>query len=125
MLQQQIYFQQIYPLRNEPLPKSGARVLTDRLWPRGFKKTELESLKIEWYKAASPSNQLRHSFHAQEMSKQEFNAAYAQELNAAPEVLTPLIEYAQAGPLYLITALQDPADSYLAVLGELIKKRLK
>lgn len=120
-----IHLQQIYPLRDEPLPKSGALVLTDRLWPRGFKKTELEDLKIEWYKAASPSDELRKRFHGKKLNDKEFNEAYRKELSDNPKALEPLVQYAQKGPLYLITALHEPQDSYLSVLSEQIKKQLK
>src|SRR5690625_3501926 len=49
-----ITLQQIYPALDEPIP-AGARVVTDRLWPRGVKKAVLEAQQISWYNKASPS----------------------------------------------------------------------
>ena len=43
-------------------PDDGYRVLVDRLWPRGLKKTDLAY--DEWCKALTPSNELRKAFHS-------------------------------------------------------------
>ncbi|EFW7099338.1 DUF488 domain-containing protein, partial [Klebsiella pneumoniae] len=39
----------------------GYRVLVDRLWPRGIKKTDLAL--DEWDKEITPSTELRKAFH--------------------------------------------------------------
>ncbi|TOL41980.1 MarR family transcriptional regulator, partial [Vibrio parahaemolyticus] len=39
----------------------GYRVLVDRLWPRGIKKTDLQH--DEWNKDVAPTNELRKWFH--------------------------------------------------------------
>ncbi|TGC84520.1 DUF488 domain-containing protein, partial [Salmonella enterica subsp. enterica serovar Wilhelmsburg] len=39
----------------------GYRVLVDRLWPRGIKKSAL--VYDEWNKAITPSTELRKAFH--------------------------------------------------------------
>ncbi len=46
----------------EPSPHDGVRVLVDRLWPRGLKKTDvaLDALAED----LAPSNELRKWFHA-------------------------------------------------------------
>ena len=41
----------------EPSPEDGARVLVDRLWPRGLKKSDLAL--DAWLKDLAPSNELR------------------------------------------------------------------
>jgi uncharacterized protein YeaO (DUF488 family) len=56
----------------------GARVLVDRLWPRGLKKTEV-ALQ-EWLRDLAPSNELRKWFHAQPEQWLAFRKRYLKEL---------------------------------------------
>jgi uncharacterized protein YeaO (DUF488 family) len=60
----------------------GARVLVDRLWPRGLKKSEV-ALQ-EWLRDLAPSNELRKWFHAQPEQWLAFRKRYLKEL-ASPE----------------------------------------
>ena len=60
----------------------GARVLVDRLWPRGLKKTEVAL--HEWLRDLAPSNELRKWFHAQPEQWLAFRKRYLKEL-ASPE----------------------------------------
>jgi len=121
---QKISLEQIYAVIEQPIP-AGHRVLTDRLWPRGLKNTQLQDKKITWYRDASPSAELRKAFHAKKLSVAEFNKAYHQELQKDPERLQPLIELAQQGPLTLLTAMREPSETYLSVLSEHIQAQLK
>ncbi|HLR82693.1 MAG TPA: DUF488 family protein [Paenalcaligenes sp.] len=120
----QISLEQIYAVIKQPVPV-GHRVLTDRLWPRGLKKTQLEEKKITWYRGASPSTELRKAFHAKDLNVDEFNQAYQKQLKSDPDQLKPLVELAEQGPLTLLTAMRNPADTYLSVLAELIRAQLK
>jgi uncharacterized protein YeaO (DUF488 family) len=65
----------------------GARVLVDRLWPRGLRKSEV-ALQ-EWLRDLAPSNELRQWFHAQPERWLLFRKRYLKEL-ARPEALTDL-----------------------------------
>jgi uncharacterized protein YeaO (DUF488 family) len=58
----------------------GARVLVDRLWPRGLRKT----VAHEWLRNLAPSNELRKWFHAQPERWTLFRKRYLKEL-ARPE----------------------------------------
>ncbi len=60
----------------------GARVLVDRLWPRGLRKSEVAAMK--WLRDLAPSNELRKWFHAQPEQWQVFRKRYLKEL-ARPE----------------------------------------
>lgn len=66
----------------EPVSRSdGTRVLVDRLWPRGLRK----SVAHEWLRELAPSNTLRKWFHAQpEGAWPVFYKRYLKEL-AGPE----------------------------------------
>lgn len=56
----------------------GARVLVDRLWPRGLKKTE--AALQEWFRDLAPSNELRKWYHAQPDHWLMFRKRYLKEL---------------------------------------------
>jgi uncharacterized protein YeaO (DUF488 family) len=60
----------------------GARVLVDRLWPRGVSKTEI-ALQ-EWLRDLAPSDELRKWYHAQPERWLLFRKRYLKEL-ARPE----------------------------------------
>jgi len=60
----------------------GARVLVDRLWPRGLRKSEI--VIQEWLRDLAPSNELRKWFHAQPEQWLAFRKRYLKEL-ARPE----------------------------------------
>jgi len=63
----------------EPVLRSdGARVLVDRLWPRGLRKTEI-ALQ-EWLRDLAPSDALRKWYHAQPEQWTLFRKRYLKEL---------------------------------------------
>jgi uncharacterized protein YeaO (DUF488 family) len=65
----------------------GARVLVDRLWPRGLRKDDL-ALQ-EWLRELAPSNELRKWYHAQPEQWLVFRKRYLKEL-ARPEAVEDL-----------------------------------
>ncbi|MFZ0199281.1 MAG: DUF488 family protein [Candidatus Sulfotelmatobacter sp.] len=66
----------------------GARVLVDRLWPRGLHKSEVAA--VEWLRDLAPSNELRKWFHARPALWQLFRKRYLKEL-ARPEAEKDLL----------------------------------
>jgi uncharacterized protein YeaO (DUF488 family) len=60
----------------------GARILVDRLWPRGLRKTD--AALLEWLRDLAPSDELRKWFHARPEQWLGFRKRYLKEL-AAPE----------------------------------------
>jgi uncharacterized protein YeaO (DUF488 family) len=68
----------------EAAPDDGARVLVDRLWPRGLKK---EDVALEaWMKELAPSNELRKWFHAHPQQWEAFRKKYLTELSTETAV---------------------------------------
>jgi len=65
-------------IREEPSAEDGARVLVDRLWPRGVSK-ERAALD-EWAKGATPTTELRRAFHSGDLPWPQFVEAYRAEL---------------------------------------------
>lgn len=77
----------------KPNAKDGFRVLVDRLWPRGVKKTELHL--DTWVKDVAPSTQLRKWFGHDPKRWTEFCKRYKLELKN-PEVQARIAETIQA-----------------------------
>ena len=115
------YVRRVY---DAPDPDDGARILVDRLWPRGVSKEAAEL--DDWDKAVTPSTELRRWYHATdegEAAFAEFRTRYLAELDepepaAAVESLRARV---QAGPVTLLTAAKDPAHSHVAVLLERLR----
>ena len=104
----------------EAEPADGARVLVDRLWPRGLSK-ERAALD-EWCKEAAPSTELRKWYDHVPERFEEFACRYRAELEE-PEpaaVLDHLSALAEQGTLTLLTATKRPEISEAAVLAEVI-----
>ena len=64
----------------EASPQDGARVLVDRLWPRGLKKEEVAL--DAWLKDLAPSNELRKWYHAHPEEWSKFRERYLRELTS-------------------------------------------
>jgi uncharacterized protein YeaO (DUF488 family) len=72
----------------EPAARNdGARILVDRLWPRGL--TKEQAALDEWLRDLAPSDDLRRWFHARPEHWAEFRKKYLKEL-AQPEAETAL-----------------------------------
>lgn len=71
-----------------PAPDDGARILVDRLWPRGIEK---EDLAIDqWRKTLAPSTALRQWFGHDPGRWPDFLQRYESELQAHAEPLEDL-----------------------------------
>lgn len=96
----------------------GARVLVDRLWPRGVRR---EAAKLdEWAKEVAPSHDLRRWFHAQEGRFEEFRERYLTELDGN-ETLGRLRALAAKGDVTLLTAARNEAENHATVLAEVLR----
>ncbi|UNO39063.1 DUF488 family protein [Streptomyces sp. MST-110588] len=103
-----------------PEAEDGARVLVDRLWPRGLAK---DAARLdEWCKDVAPSKELRTWYGHRPERYEEFAGRYRRELDASPaaEALAGLRERAAAGPLTLLTATKETALSHVTVLVEVL-----
>ncbi len=100
----------------------GARVLVDRLWPRGKRREDL--VLTEWYRDAAPSNELRRSWHNGNIDTDVFAKKYDRELRNNPDTLIPLMRWARQGRLTLLTAVRNPDESHAPVLKTAIEKAL-
>jgi uncharacterized protein YeaO (DUF488 family) len=97
-------------------PGDGARVLVDRLWPRGVAK-DRAAIDL-WLKDISPSDALRNRFHGKPEDWDAFRAAYAAELEGEPAqaAVKTLREQLRQGPVTLLYAARDEDHNNAAAL---------
>ncbi|MGW7475177.1 DUF488 domain-containing protein [Streptomyces cyaneofuscatus] len=114
--------------RRESAPDMGTRVLVDRLWPRGVSK-ERAAIDV-WLKDITPSDELRSWYHQDRSGARHdtFVDRYRTELDdpAHTEAVDRLAGIVRAGgPVTLITAVKDVADSHVPVLVDHLQHVMK
>ena len=105
-----------------PAPEDGARVLVDRIWPRGLRK---DAARLdEWAKDAAPSTELRQWYGHDPAKFTEFRQRYLNELADRPQraELARLRALASSGPVTLLTATKDVDISQAAVLAQVLRQ---
>ena len=101
----------------------GARVLVERLWPRGIKK---EALSLDtWLKDVAPSTELRQWFQHDAAKWQEFRKRYSRELEENPEPWQRLLSIARRGRLTLVYSSHDEEHNNAVALKEFLERKLK
>jgi uncharacterized protein YeaO (DUF488 family) len=108
---------------DQPEAADGARVLVDRIWPRGLRK---DAVRLDdWAKDVSPSSELRTWYGHDPARFDEFRQRYLGELTGSSQqaALGRLRALAAAGrPLSLLTATRDVDHSQAAVLARLLRQ---
>src|SRR5262249_199767 len=106
---------------DNPAADGGARVLVDRIWPRGLAKAEARL--DEWCKALAPSTELRTWYGHDPERFAEFARRYRAEVRQSDraDALADLGGLsARQGGLTLLTATRRTEISAAEVLAELI-----
>ncbi len=106
----------------EPSPQDGARVLVDRLWPRGL--TKDAAALDAWLKDLAPSDELRKWFHAHPQQRSKFREQYLRELSApaAHDALQKLYELKdERRRLTLLFASKNEEYNNAVVLKQLVE----
>ncbi|MFF7015315.1 MULTISPECIES: DUF488 family protein [Streptomyces] len=111
-----------------PEDGDGTRVLVDRLWPRGVSR-ERAAIDV-WLKDVTPSDALRSWYHQDRSGARHdgFVDRYRTELDdpAHTEAVDRLAGFVRAGgPVTLITAVKDVADSHVPVLADHLQHVMK
>jgi uncharacterized protein YeaO (DUF488 family) len=105
-----------------PASQAGARLLVDRLWPRGVKK---EKMRLTgWLKEVAPSNALRQWFAHDPKRWDEFQHRYTAELEARPQAWQPILQAARDGTVTLLFAAKDPQHNNAAALKAFLEAKL-
>jgi uncharacterized protein YeaO (DUF488 family) len=100
-------------------PSDGTRVLVDRLWPRGVKKS---SAHLDyWMKDVAPSPQLRVWFGHKPERFAEFKKRYVKELAGNPE-LAELRKLGRGALVTLLYGARDPELNDAVVLQSVLRK---
>ena len=105
-----------------PSPDDGARVLVDRIWPRGLRK---DAARLdEWARDAAPSTELRKWYGHDPARFDEFRRRYLDELSGREQraELGRLRALASARPVTLLTATRDVELSQAAVLAQVLRQ---
>lgn len=97
----------------------GVRVLVDRLWPRGIKKSEADI--DHWMKDVAPSTELRKWFGHEPEKWAEFQKKYRAELKKN-SALSEIIALSRQGHITLIYAAKDELHNQAVVLKEVIER---
>jgi uncharacterized protein YeaO (DUF488 family) len=107
-----------------PEERDGARVLVDRLWPRGLSK-EAAALTL-WLKEVAPSAELRTEFCHDPRHWEDFRRGYLAELAGnGGEALGQLLALARRGPVTLIYAARDTQHNNAVVLASYLSDHIK
>lgn len=103
------------------LVEDGARVLVDRLWPRGVSKNR--AALTSWCREVAPSTNLRKWFGHKPARWDEFRERYKVELkrNIAPIAALRLL--AKQGPLTLVFGARDQIHNEAVVLRNFLLGR--
>jgi len=104
-----------------PDPNDGARVLVDRLWPRGARKDEAK-LTL-WLREIAPSPELRRWFGHDPARFEDFARRYRAELNSNTEPIGRIDNLLKHGPVTLLYAAHDKERNNAHVLADYLRER--
>lgn len=104
-----------------PAAADGYRVLVDRLWPRGIKKTDAKV--DDWLREIAPSNELRKWFGHDVERWPEFKKRYAAELKPNAAVLRNLARKARKETVTLLFGAKDEEHNNAVVIRDYLKRR--
>ncbi|MGH8967704.1 MAG: DUF488 domain-containing protein [Actinomycetes bacterium] len=106
-----------------PGPDDGARVLVDRLWPRGVSKGDAHL--DAWRKDLAPSSELRTWFHHEPERFAEFERRYRAELDGNPGVAEVAALGAGGSRLTLLYSARDTEHNQALVLQDVLRNYLE
>jgi uncharacterized protein YeaO (DUF488 family) len=113
---------QVRRVYEAPSPSDGARVLVDRIWPRGLRK---DAARLDlWAKDVAPSTELRTWYGHDPAKFDEFRRRYIDELSGQAQraELGRLRALASAGPVTLLTATREVEISQAEVLARVLRQ---
>ncbi len=104
----------------KPSRDDGARILVDRLWPRGV---AMKTARIElWLREVAPSEGLRRWFSHDAARWAEFKRRYFRELRKNNEVVDLLREKAAGRVLTLVYGARDQEHNNAVALAEFMRR---
>jgi uncharacterized protein YeaO (DUF488 family) len=100
------------------LSDDGKRILVDRLWPRGIKKSDVKV--DEWLKEIAPSNELRKWFAHDPSKWQVFKKKYANEIAEKSALIQRLKKESEKDVVTLLYSAKDNEHNNAVALKEMI-----
>lgn len=100
----------------KPEAGDGKRILVDRLWPRGVKKSAIDV----WIKDVAPSDELRNWFHHEVPRWSAFRSKYRKELSRNKQAVAELRKVAK-GNATLVYGAKDETHNQAVVLAQYLK----
>ena len=99
----------------------GARILVDRLWPRGLSK---DSVRMDdWLRDIAPSDSLRKWYGHKPERWPQFRRRYSEELREHAAELDELRDLARHDPVTLVFGARDEIHNDAVVLRELLLRK--
>jgi uncharacterized protein YeaO (DUF488 family) len=105
----------------KPSRTDGARILVDRIWPRGVSKKK--AALDEWLKDVAPSTRLRKWFGHDPERFSEFRRRYRAELKSNKTLVKHLRARLKKGRVTLLYAAHDEQHNQARVLAEYLRDR--
>jgi uncharacterized protein YeaO (DUF488 family) len=103
--------------------RDGMRVLVERLWPRGIKKS---ALKLDtWLKDIAPSDGLRRWFGHDAKKWEGFRDRYFAELDANPQAWEAIGKAAVRGRVTFVYSSHDTEHNNVVALKDYIEDKMK
>lgn len=100
----------------------GFRILVDRLWPRGVRKSKA-AIDL-WVKEIAPTTELRKWFDHDPEKWDDFKELYEKELEAKKEQIIKMLGQVPDNRLTLIYSARDRNHNQTVVLKEFIQKNI-
>ncbi|MCZ7676941.1 MAG: DUF488 family protein [Roseovarius sp.] len=100
----------------------GARLLVDRVWPRGVSKDQLHL--DEWIREVAPSTELRKWFGHDPQKWQAFRDRYRNELDANEDAVQKCLGWCRKGPVVLLYGAKDREHNQAVVLRDYLQDAL-
>jgi uncharacterized protein YeaO (DUF488 family) len=105
-----------------PVKGREARLLVDRVWPRGLRR---EDLHLDgWIKEVAPSDALRKWFGHDPEKWEAFQERYRAELDRAPEAVEKCLDWCRKGPVVLLYGARDEEHNQAVVLRDYLEEAL-
>ncbi len=102
---------------------SGARLLVDRLWPRGVAKKDIDL--EQWIKEVAPSTELRKWFDHDPEKWGEFRRRYRTELDKNPDAVERCLEWLRKDNVTLLYGAKDEEHNQAVVLRDYLQEKIK
>ncbi len=100
----------------------GRAFLVERLWPRGVRREELQS--VTWLREVAPSTELRRWFAHAPQRWGEFRRRYAAELDVRSESWQPIVDALTAGDVTLVYSARDRDHNNAVALRDYLRQRV-